>query len=36
MGMRFNDGSNIKLTDKINSKYTFIPLNGRSVIFTDS
>jgi hypothetical protein len=35
-GMRFNDGSNIKLVDKIKSKYTFIPLIVRSVIYTDS
>jgi hypothetical protein len=33
LGIRFNDGSNIKLFDKIN---TFIALNGRIFIYTDS
>lgn len=34
--MRFNDGSNLKLIDKLKSLYSYIPLNGKIITYTDS
>ncbi len=36
MGMRFNDGSNIKLIDKLKSMYSYISTNGKITAYTDS
>lgn len=34
--MRFNDGSNLKLIDKLRSEYSYISVNGKIATYTDS
>lgn len=34
--MRFNDGSNLKLIDKLRSEYSYILVNGKIATYTDS
>lgn len=36
MGMRFNDGSNLKLIDKLKSMYSYISTNGKITTYTDN